>query len=108
MTKPKAQLDSSSSGVRLFRRRNSTLGDRHNAVRTLADIFEQLRPELKKAITKNDEGDLFNIANNFAIRHNNDKQKTDYDKALWLSWMFYFYLGTLHYAVRRLMNVKTP
>jgi hypothetical protein len=92
--------------VRLFRRRHSTLTDRHGAVRMLADIFEKLRPELGKAITKNDEKDLFNIANNFAIRHDNDKQKTRYDKGLWLSWMFYFYLATLHYATRKLIQEK--
>jgi hypothetical protein len=45
---------------------------------------------LKNVITKNDEGDLFNIANNFAIRHDNEEQKTSYDRALWLSWMFLF------------------
>jgi hypothetical protein len=68
--------------VALYRSRNSSLSDRHNAVRMLADVFEKFRPELQKAITKKDEGDLFNIANNFAIRHNNDTQKADYDKAL--------------------------
>jgi hypothetical protein len=62
---------------------------------------------LKNVITKNDEGDLFNIANNFAIRHDNEEQKTSYDRALWLSWMFYFYLATLHYAARKLLESKT-
>jgi hypothetical protein len=96
-----------SEAIHLFRRRNSTPTDRHSAVRMLADVFEKLRPELMKALTKKDESDLFNIANNFAIRHDNEKQKTDYDKALWLSWMFYFYLATLHYATRRLAQVTT-
>lgn len=90
------------AAIRLFRSRNSSLTDRHNAVRMLADIFERIRPELRKVLTKNDENDLFNIANNFAIRHDNDNQKTGYDRALWLSWMFYFYLGTLHLASRKL------
>lgn len=88
--------------IGLFRKRQSSATDRRNAVRMLADLFEHLRPKLHAAITKNDERDLFNIANNFAIRHHNDKQKTKYDESLWLSWMFYFYLGTLHLAIRRL------
>jgi len=92
--------------IRLFRSRNSTLSDRHTAVRTLADIFENLRPKLGLAISQKDESDLFNIANNFAIRHHNDKQKTGYDKALWLSWMFYFYLATLHYSARKISAVR--
>ena len=93
-----------SEAVQLFRRRHSTLSDRHTAVRLLADLFERVRPQLQNALTKNDERDLFNIANNFAIRHDNDKQKTDYDRSLWLSWIFYFYLTTLHYATRKLFG----
>jgi hypothetical protein len=93
-----------SAAIRLFRSRNSTLSDRHSAVRMLADIFENLRPSLKLAISQKDESDLFNIANNFAIRHDNDKQKTTYDMTLWLSWMFYFYLATLHYSSRKLVR----
>ena len=38
---------------------------------------------------------LFNIANNFGIRHLNQKQKLQYDKAVWLSWIFYHYLNTI-------------
>jgi hypothetical protein len=88
--------------IALFRRRHASLSDRHNAVRMLADIFESLRKRLKSTITQKDESDLFSIANNFEIRHRNEKQKAKYDKSLWLSWMFYFYLATLHLAVRRL------
>jgi hypothetical protein len=79
-----------------------------NAVRMLADTFEVLRPKLKGVITTKDEGDLFNIANNFAIRHSNEKQRTQYDRSLWLSWMFYFYLATLHFALRRLQKPVSP
>ncbi len=88
--------------ISMFRRRHASLTDRRNAVRMLADVLEALRSKLKGTITSRDEADLFNIANNFAIRHNNDKQKTNYDKSLWLSWMFYFYLATLHFALRRM------
>ena len=62
--------------IALFRRRHASATDRKNAVRMLADAFELLRPKLKNAISAKDEADLFNIANNFAIRHNNDKQNT--------------------------------
>jgi hypothetical protein len=43
---------------------------------------------------------LFNIANNFGIRHHNEKQKTDYDESIWLSWIFYYCLATIHAALR--------
>ena len=85
-----------------FRRHGSTLDDRRQAVRDLADVLEYLRPQLKELLTNSDEKDLFNIANNFGIRHHNDKQKTAYEAAIWLSWMFYFYLSTIHVALRKL------
>jgi len=43
---------------------------------------------------------LFNIANNFSIRHANEKQKNSYDKNIWYSWMFYFYIATIHALLR--------
>jgi hypothetical protein len=51
----------------------------------LADVLEWLRPQIKMALLKEDEQDLFNIANNFGIRHMNQNQKLHYDKAVWLS-----------------------
>lgn len=54
--------------------------------------MEYLRKDLKSVITQKDDGDLFQIVNNFGIRHYNDKQKTNYDRAVWLSWMFHFLL----------------
>lgn len=83
-----------------FRRYGSSLSDRAEAVRILADCLEFLRPEIEKIIPNKDESDLFNIANNFGIRHHTSKQKTNYDKNIWLSWMFYFYLATLHACIR--------
>lgn len=79
-----------------FRRHGNSLGDRQNAVRDLADVLEWLRPQIKMALLKDDEQDLFNIANNFGIRHMNQNQKLHYDKAVWLSWMFYHYLNTIN------------
>ena len=82
-----------------FRRYRSSIDDRRDAIRDLADVLEFLRPRLKKVLTTKDESDLFNIANNFGIRHHNDAQKVHYDKAIWYSWMFYYYLATIHAAV---------
>lgn len=88
-----------------FRRYRSSVDDRRDAIRDLADILEFLRPKLNSVITKGDESDLFNIANNFGIRHHNDSQKTDYEKSIWYSWIFYYYLATIH-AVLRLIEQK--
>jgi len=89
-----------------YRRYGSTLDERKDAVRELADCLEYLRKDLQSVLTKKDDGDLFNIANNFGIRHHNDKQQTNYDHAIWLSWMFYFYLATLHAGIRLIEKNK--
>lgn len=94
------------SAINKFRRRNASLDDKGDAVRTLADIFELLRAQVKQILTRKDEGYLFDIANNFEIRHHNDQQKTDYDRAIWLDWMFYFYLSTLHMMLKQLERHK--
>jgi hypothetical protein len=74
-------------------------------VRELFDVLEKLRPEVKAEMLRGDEADLFNIANNFTIRQVNEKQKGNYDSALWHSWMFYMNLSTIH-VITRLMARK--
>jgi hypothetical protein len=86
-----------------FRRYKSSLDERRDAIRDLADVLEYLRPQLKEVLTLKDEDDLFNIANNFGIRHHNLNQKTGYDKPIWYRWMFYYYLATIH-AVNSLIE----
>lgn len=92
------------SAILKYRKYGATVDDRRHAVRDLADVLEYLRPKVSNLLTKQDEKDLFNLANNFGIRHHNDKQKNDYDAALWLSWMFYYYLATIHVLLRKLSN----
>lgn len=82
-----------------FRRHRASSEERRDAVRMLADILEYIRPSVKKALKSKDEADLFNIANNYGIRHHNKNQKTDYDEKVWLSWMFYFYLSTIYTCI---------
>lgn len=92
------------SAVLAYRRHGATAEQRRQAVRDLADVLEYLRPQVATFLTRKDEGDLFNIANNFGLRHHNDRQKTGYDAALWLSWMFYFYLATIHVVLRKMKH----
>ena len=99
-------VDRIEAATNLFRRHGSSLEDRRRAVRDLADVLEYLRTDVQKLLTRKDEQDLFNIANNFGIRHHNDRQKTDYDSAIWLSWMFYFYLSTIHVVLRKVEHDK--
>jgi hypothetical protein len=93
------------AAVSRFRTRGASIEDRRHAVRDLADVLEALRPEIKQSMMSADEGALFNIANNFAIRHNNRQQRGDYDRVTWLRWTFYVYLATIH-AVLRVRTVQ--
>jgi hypothetical protein len=90
-----------------FRRHGASLDDRRHAVRDLADVLEELRPDIQQILTKADEKDLFRIANGFGIRHSNDKQQTNFDAAVWLSWMFYFYLATIYAVLAKLDKGST-
>ena len=96
-----------SNAIKKFRNRSSSIDDKKSVVRDLADCFEQIRGNLKSVISTKDEADLFNIANNFGIRHKNNQQKDKYDRDIWLSWMFYFYLSTLHATIRLLNKHQT-
>jgi hypothetical protein len=89
-----------------FRRYRSSQEERRDAVRNLADILEFLKPKLKLVLTQKDESDLFNIANNFGIRHHNDQQRTNYDKSIWYEWMFYYYLATIRATLKLIKRDK--
>ena len=93
------------AAIHKFRGRNSSIDDRRHAVKDLADVLEFLRPKVKSILTKKDERDLFELANRFGIRHHNERQKTQYDPAIWLSWVFYYYLASIH-ALTRLLKKR--
>ncbi len=87
------------TAIRKFRRYRSSASERKDAVRDLIDVLEYMREDVRSVLTKKDEKDLFEIANQFGIRHHNPNQRTDYDQEIWWKWMFYFYLSTIHTAV---------
>ncbi len=90
------------SAIRRYRDRHASTVDRKDAVRDLVDVCEKLRPQIKAHMLKKDEDRLFEIANEYGIRHSKDNQKTEYGSE-WLSWMFYLYLSTIHLCLR-IMN----
>ena len=94
------------AAIEKWRKRHPTLEDKKEAIRLLADVFEWLQKtkHLEKALASKDESDLFNIANNFAIRHHRPAQKGSYDQSIWYNWIFHFYLATYHAAIRLLIR----
>lgn len=89
-----------------WRDRHSALSDKKAAIRDLADVFEWLKKtkRLHRVLDNKDDSAIFEIANNFSVRHHNPKQKTKYDKNIWYSWMFHFYLATYHATIRLLIK----
>ncbi len=102
------------NAIAKWRNRQSLLSEKKEAIRELADVFEWLKKNksLDTVLDGKDESALFDIANNFGIRHHNPKQKTNYDSAIWYSWIFHFYLATYHAAIRLLIKkekrIKLP
>ena len=82
--------------VERFRSRAATSEDKRSAIVVLAGVLEQRLPVIKTSphLTSKDEADLFNIANNFALRHQDIKQKRDYDP-VFLDWMYWWFLAAL-------------
>ncbi len=93
------------SAIETFRSRKASREDRRNAVRTLGDVFESMRNDVKNYLGK-DEADLFNILNNFSIRHSNRTQKSDYD-SVWLTGLFYHFLAMIHVLAHLRARAKT-
>jgi hypothetical protein len=65
-----------------FRRYRFTSDDLRESIGNPADIFEYIKPQVqeilkqsREILTRKDESDLFNIANNFGFRHLNQRQK---------------------------------
>ncbi len=66
----------------------------------LALVLEERRNNiLKDALPNKDRNELFRIANEFNIRHQDGKQKSDYDD-FYLDWVFWLFLATIELTNR--------
>lgn len=92
-----------------WRNRQLSFSEKKEAIRELADVFEWLKKtkNLDSVLDNKDDSALFDLANNFSIRHHNPSQKTNYDQTIWYSWMFHFYLATYHATIRLLKKKET-
>jgi hypothetical protein len=80
--------------VAQFRARAGTEHDKRSAIIALAGVLEERKLLLKRELLRKDEDALFQIANQFAIRHQNEQQRADYDP-VFLDWVFWWYLATI-------------
>lgn len=88
------------NSVRQFRRYGSDESTRRQAVTELAHVLEYLRDGVGTQLPRADEDRLFEIANNYAIRHHNQKQRSDYDDEIWLRWIFHTFLNAIDVSVQ--------
>jgi hypothetical protein len=93
--------------IALFRSRTSSAEDKRSATVMLAGILEERRQLIKSELVSRDEGALFQIANQFALRHRNADQREDYDPAF-LDWVFWWYLGTVELTNRIIARQASP
>lgn len=80
--------DEVAHAIRAFRTRRATLPERRTALALLFGALEPRRAAVRTRTTRGDESDLFQIANQFSIRHRNDAQRDDYGPE-YLDWMFW-------------------
>jgi hypothetical protein len=92
--------DRVNAAISTYRSRARTVETQRDAVRNLFDVLEKLRPHIKEEMLEGDESDLFKIANTVSVRHLNANQRGAYDGPLWLSWLFYVNLSTVHLMTR--------
>ena len=81
--------------IKKYRKYHASFEEKKESIRLLADVLEYIRPRIKLNLSKKDEGSLFEIANNFSIRHCNDGQK-EFENPAFLDWIFAMYLSTIY------------
>ncbi|HBX76267.1 MAG TPA: hypothetical protein DEG43_01345 [Acidimicrobiaceae bacterium] len=92
---PAEDVDEVHHAIATFRGRASTKVEKRAAIVTLAGVLESRRDLIKVELLRKDEGALFQIANEFNLRHRNQRQRDQYDEPF-LDWCFYWYLGTIN------------
>jgi len=80
--------------------------DRKGSILEIGGVLENLKNTNQLRLNKNDETELFNILNNFNLRHNRPDQKPNYDKDVFYPWVFYNLLSALD-ASLKLQKRKT-
>lgn len=83
-----------------FRHHRSSDDDKKTAIIELDQIREFLKKDLEVLNLTPDEKKLTEIANGYAIRHLNDKQKTEFDKSIFFTWLFSSYLSLIYLILR--------
>lgn len=106
---PDDVIEKLSSASKMYYRFDSSMEEKKKAINILADILEPIRTGVKDIFDKDHIGKrphdklIFDIVNNFNIRHNKDNQKTDYSKNIWYDWMMQYYTSVIiaYYKIQK-------
>lgn len=90
---------SAQHAIALFRKHDATREDKRSACAALALVLEDRRKLLKSSLLRKDEGMLFQIANEFDVRHRDGKQYDDLGEEF-QDWVFWIYLSSLELTNR--------
>lgn len=97
------EIEQLKTAFSMYYRYDSNEEQKKKAINILADILEPLREDLKNVlnreygINKNKHDKLiFEIVNNFNIRHNDKKQFNEYNKSIWYDWMMHYYTSVIY------------
>jgi hypothetical protein len=83
-----------------FLRRGASLEAKRLALTELAGLIEHYKKTIESNWVSKDERMLREIANTFGIRHTNDTQKVDFDKAIYYDWMFQVFAASVLASMR--------
>ncbi len=90
---------------KLFYKKDASLEDKRSACIELAAIAEKLRKDAKKLEVSSDFEDLFNIVNNFDIRHNKKTTKK-IEMVETLDWIFYAFINSIVFYFKMIDRSK--
>lgn len=79
--------------------------DKKGAILEIGGVLEKLKKSNQLKLHKQDETELFDVLNNFNLRHNRPDQKPNYDKDIYYPWVFHNLLSALD---ANLKLQKTP
>lgn len=96
---PPTNAEKLDHAIRAFRRANASRVERKQAVRELADLLEFYKESVMKEHLTADANELFNIVNNFSIRHHHEVQRDNYSDEF-VEYMFFRCLSAVQLCMK--------
>jgi hypothetical protein len=84
----KADYGVLNDAIRQFYHEGASAIEKKSAIAAVCSLVEKYSAKVVEHMLRDDERDLFRMANDFALRNAGPKQKRNYDKDVWYDWMF--------------------